>query len=68
MTLRNKKILVTGAGDFIGSHLIEKFVYLGAEVTTFVRYNSQNNFRLIEILPNKSRKISKEVVGLETKN
>lgn len=53
MMWRNKNILITGAGGFIGSHLTEKLVNLGAEVTVFVRYNSQNNFRLIEILPDK---------------
>jgi len=53
MTLRNKKILVTGAGGFIGSHLTEELVNRDAEVTAFVRYNSQNNFRLIEILPDR---------------
>lgn len=35
-----KKILVTGAGGFIGSHLTEKLVRSGAEVTALVRYTS----------------------------
>jgi NAD dependent epimerase/dehydratase len=35
-----KKILVTGAGGFIGSHLVEALVTAGASVTAVVRYNS----------------------------
>ena len=51
MIWKNKKILVTGAGGFIGSHLVEKIVNLDAEVTAFVRYNSRSDFGFIEILP-----------------
>ena len=35
-----KKIVVTGAGGFIGSHLVEALVKAGASVTAVVRYNS----------------------------
>ena len=34
------KILVTGAGGFIGSHLTEYLVEKGYKVKAFVRYNS----------------------------
>lgn len=34
-----KKVLVTGAGGFIGSHLAESLVEAGAEVRALVRYN-----------------------------
>lgn len=35
-------MLVTGAGGFIGSHLTEQLVELGAETRALVRYNSAN--------------------------
>ncbi len=40
MSWKNKKVLVTGAGGFIGSHLAERLVKEGADVRAFVRYNS----------------------------
>ena len=48
---RGKQVLVTGAGGFIGSHLTEELVKLGAKVRVFLRYNSQNRQGLIECLP-----------------
>lgn len=38
--LRNKKVVVTGAAGFIGSHLAEALVKDGAQVTAVTRYNS----------------------------
>jgi NAD dependent epimerase/dehydratase len=38
--LRNKKVVVTGAAGFIGSHLVGSLVNAGANVTAIVRYNS----------------------------
>ncbi|MCS3765311.1 NAD-dependent 4,6-dehydratase LegB [Bradyrhizobium centrosematis] len=43
MNLEGKKILVTGADGFIGSHLTEHLVTLGANVRAFVLYNSFNS-------------------------
>src|ERR1051326_1073550 len=40
MNWSSKKILVTGAGGFIGSHLTERLVELGADVSALVRYTS----------------------------
>jgi len=48
MDLKGKKVLVTGAEGFIGSHLTERLVELGADVTALVQYNSFNNWGWIE--------------------
>jgi dTDP-glucose 4,6-dehydratase len=45
------KVLVTGAGGFIGSHLTEELVRQGEEVRAFVRYNSRDERGLLEDLP-----------------
>ena len=44
MDLRGKKILVTGADGFIGSHLTEALVRAGHDVRAFVYYNSFNSW------------------------
>ena len=46
--MQNKKILITGASGFIGSHLAELCVELGFEVRVFDRYNSNNNWGWLE--------------------
>lgn len=48
MNLKGKKILITGSEGFIGSHLTERLVELGADVTGFVLYNSFNNWGWID--------------------
>jgi dTDP-glucose 4,6-dehydratase len=45
------KVLVTGAGGFIGSHLTEELVRQGEEVRALVRYNSRDTKGLLEDLP-----------------
>src|SRR5262247_4368080 len=42
------RVLLTGAGGFIGSHLAERLVHSGARVRAFVHYNSRNNRGLLE--------------------
>jgi dTDP-glucose 4,6-dehydratase len=44
MELRGKKVLVTGADGFIGSHLVEALVRRECDVRAFVHYNSFNSW------------------------
>jgi NAD dependent epimerase/dehydratase len=46
--LKDKKVLVTGADGFIGSHLTEKLVKKGARVRALSLYNSFNNWGWLE--------------------
>ncbi|CAH1215811.1 dTDP-glucose 4,6-dehydratase [Paenibacillus allorhizoplanae] len=47
----SRKILVTGADGFIGSHLAEKLVHLGYQVRVFVLYNSFNSWGWLDYVP-----------------
>ena len=46
-----KKVLVTGAGGFIGSHLAERLVELGADVRALVHYNALGNWGWLDRSP-----------------
>ena len=58
MRWQKKRVLVTGAGGFIGSHLTEELAKLGAKVRALVHYNSRNDWGLIELL---SKEIQQEL-------
>ena len=51
MNWNSKRVAVTGAGGFIGSHLAEALVRAGAKVTAVTRYNSrgdEGNLRFVD--------------------
>lgn len=50
-----KKVLVTGADGFIGSHLTESLLERGYEVKAFAYYNSFNTWGWLDSLPKEKR-------------
>ncbi|MBK8212544.1 MAG: SDR family NAD(P)-dependent oxidoreductase [Myxococcales bacterium] len=62
MNLAGKRVLVTGADGFIGSHLVEALVAHGAEVRAFVVYNSLGSWGWLDTLP-EATKAKLEVVA-----
>ena len=48
--MEGRKALVTGAGGFIGSHLVERLVRDGARVRALCRYNSRNEHGALDWL------------------
>ena len=59
--ISKKKVLITGADGFIGSHLTEELVKQGHTVKAFAYYNSFNSWGWLDTLP---KEIMKEV-GIE---
>lgn len=54
MSWQGKTVLVTGVGGFIGSHLTERLVELGADVRALAQYNSKGKWGWLDELPHKS--------------
>jgi NAD dependent epimerase/dehydratase len=48
--LSGKRVLVTGAGGFIGSHLTERLVREGAEVHAMVHYNALSSWGNLDLV------------------
>ena len=60
MQLKKKKILITGADGFIGSHLTERLLEEGCQVKAFVYYNSFNSWGWLDTL-DKEKKAKLEI-------
>jgi dTDP-glucose 4,6-dehydratase len=58
MILKNKKILITGADGFIGSHLVEELTKMNNDVRAFVFYNSFNSWGWLDHV---SKEIKKNI-------
>jgi len=56
VSLTNKKVLVTGADGFIGSHLVEALLNEGCNVKAFVFYNSFNSKGWLDTFSNEKLK------------
>jgi NAD dependent epimerase/dehydratase len=63
MDLTNKRILVTGADGFIGSHLTERLLARGLQPRAFVQYNSLGSWGWLDTLEDRVRRDLDVVAG-----
>ncbi len=63
MSWKKRKVFITGADGFIGSHLAEAMVSLGAEVTALASYNSFDALGWLDEIPPEPREAMRVVRG-----
>jgi NAD dependent epimerase/dehydratase len=63
MSWNGREVLVTGAGGFIGSHLVGRLADLGASVRALVHYNSRNDWGNLRFLTPEQAARVKVVLG-----
>ena len=63
MEYAGKKVVVTGAGGFVGSHLVEELVDAGARVTALVHYNARSDIGNLAHIPTAARDATEMVFG-----
>lgn len=63
MDYNGKRVLVTGAGGFIGSHLVDQLLAKEAEVTALVHYNSRSDWGMINHHSSLNYKNLKVILG-----
>ncbi len=61
--LSGRRVLVTGADGFIGSHLVERLVEMGADVRAFCLYNSNGSAGWLDTIPAQTRASIEIVFG-----
>ena len=62
-TWTGRKVVLTGAGGFIGSHLAARLVEEGASVRAFIHYNSRGDTGHLRLLPEHVREELEIVAG-----
>jgi len=66
MNWRGRKVLVTGAAGFIGSHLVDHLVGRGARVTAFVRYTSRASVGFLSALASDLQVVAGDLTEFES--
>ena len=59
----SKKVMVTGADGFIGSHLTQQLIHEGYDVTAFCLYNSFGSWGWLDSIPKEEKAALKVVMG-----